>query len=606
MDDDSMADRVARLEAIVDRQRERIAALEAESNGTDDAAARPTESRSAGRSLHRRGFLTAAGALGVLGFGAGIAGATPRGQLGTGDRPVEALYADRVAMTGPNRTIEGVESLSATAIASDRVTATELGTSAAPVDDVVADRLSMAGQQRSIENVDTLTGRSVSSDRITTNRLVHEPLTRSDDAIGTGAVVSTEPTHLVVDPNGDDAADGTSTDPIATLQEAFDRLAHVQQHQFTVAFNDGVYEDTSGVSQPHCPVVIGGWPRGLEDGTGNSSKYPIHFVGDTQTPSNVVIRHRAVEFAIQGRVTYRTRVEGIRFEAGVGHYGSTMDFRNCEFAHTESDLLSATGGYDHAVNVIDCHFDPNAGPNGEGMSSAVTANGHGSMTVRRCTGAVTGDLFFEGDGRVTWEGNNRVIGSFPSTYLYEDWRDGKFANRASTDHRWKAFHPEWTVTGGSPYPERGAAVFPAASNGSHNLHFEDMAFSTGTWEIDFSVGSNLSSGKTLFLLPADWTGSSDEVRLSVRANGTVDVKKKVDGTIQDLNLSGSWPVDTAEHTVALRRSRDIDDNGNAGYELFLDGTSIDWVTDSFVPAPQHLVIRHSMDDECRLSRIQAY
>lgn len=87
---DTLEDRIDRLETVIEeqqetieRQNERLEELDSEDSTTaeDD-----------GITVSRRGALAAGGVLGLLGLGAGTAGANPTGSVGTPSSPLETLY----------------------------------------------------------------------------------------------------------------------------------------------------------------------------------------------------------------------------------------------------------------------------------------------------------------------------------------------------------------------------------------------------------------------------------------------------------------------------------------------------------------------------------
>lgn len=91
-DEPPLADRVGRLESLVeqqreliDTQRERIAALEAEGASSDQ-----------GVSVSRRTALKTGGLAGLLALGSGVANADPRGQVGTASDPLAALHTEEL------------------------------------------------------------------------------------------------------------------------------------------------------------------------------------------------------------------------------------------------------------------------------------------------------------------------------------------------------------------------------------------------------------------------------------------------------------------------------------------------------------------------------
>jgi len=77
---------IAAQQETIDAQRERLAAVE-----NDGGVSMP---------ISRRGALTAGGALGLLGLGAGTASAQGSGRIGTPDTPVSEVYTNALSVNG--------------------------------------------------------------------------------------------------------------------------------------------------------------------------------------------------------------------------------------------------------------------------------------------------------------------------------------------------------------------------------------------------------------------------------------------------------------------------------------------------------------------------
>ncbi|WP_255191376.1 hypothetical protein [Natronobeatus ordinarius] len=94
-DEQSIEDRIEALESIIESQQETIERQENRIDElVDDGPAAPPSSDGGTLSVGRRGVLQAGGALALLGLGAGTATAQtqPQGQVGTADRPLNALH----------------------------------------------------------------------------------------------------------------------------------------------------------------------------------------------------------------------------------------------------------------------------------------------------------------------------------------------------------------------------------------------------------------------------------------------------------------------------------------------------------------------------------
>jgi hypothetical protein len=94
-DEESLEDRVDRLEGLVGRQQQVIDAQERRLARVTGDGERGTDGGSTA-TASRRGALTAGGLLAVLGLGIGTAAADPQGQVGTASDPLTALYTGAV------------------------------------------------------------------------------------------------------------------------------------------------------------------------------------------------------------------------------------------------------------------------------------------------------------------------------------------------------------------------------------------------------------------------------------------------------------------------------------------------------------------------------
>ncbi|MGM0592397.1 MAG: hypothetical protein ACQETI_12375, partial [Halobacteriota archaeon] len=109
-DDTDVSDRLDRLESLVERQRDRIAALEDDRGATSAPAG-----NSAHATLTRRNALRAGGLLALLGAGVGTASADPQGQVGTESDPLQTLHAAELNGGVLNATGDGTEAVTAEA-----------------------------------------------------------------------------------------------------------------------------------------------------------------------------------------------------------------------------------------------------------------------------------------------------------------------------------------------------------------------------------------------------------------------------------------------------------------------------------------------------------
>ena len=107
----SIEDRLDTLESVVDEQqaqiethKETIAAQQETIEAQRERLAAVENDDGVSMSISRRGALTAGGAFGLLGLGAGTASAAGSGQIGTSDTPVDSIHTEKIngGLTGGN------------------------------------------------------------------------------------------------------------------------------------------------------------------------------------------------------------------------------------------------------------------------------------------------------------------------------------------------------------------------------------------------------------------------------------------------------------------------------------------------------------------------
>jgi hypothetical protein len=435
----------------------------------------------------------------------------------------------------------------------------------------------------------THSGDDISPASVTTPDLINQPNnTNPENVNGERNVISSDETTIFVASTGSDSNDGSSSSPVATIQEAFDRMAHIQNHLFEIVLDDTV--GASSLVQPPTAMI-----NHLPDGTGNGGFY-LH--GDTNNITAVTLDEDQIDFnMLSGDFGNNFVIEAFEYNGQFKGRNTMGRIRNITFSNTKAGQSFGVAGKNTKWNVDNCIFN-------SGLDSIARTRAGGVAWIHGCSGSVTGDLFIEERGGVVSYGNtNTVEGTFPSTYLFDDWHDGKLTDRATPDHRWKRFYPTWTEPVGNPSASRGFLSLPDGSSTAQIAQYSGSTWSRGNFEFDFDMQAAASSGD-LKVTPILQDGNNN-IFVQVVDGGALRLRKEDGGAFSTL-VSASWGDDTAEHTVRVESSRDIDGNGNAGYELFYDGVSQGSATDSFVPNPDRIRLTNKADVEFRIRRVQAY
>lgn len=428
------------------------------------------------------------------------------------------------------------------------------------------------------------------SEALTAEDLEHDPRTESSNVVSR-PVLSTGHIDLYVDPSsGDDNSEGSSINPLKTIQEAFDRLPHSIQHDCRINLRDGTYSESSNASIASGTHIVN-FQKGL-----NGTSEVLAITGDTTTPSNVTIDGPDyINIAFRGGVPYRTVLEGARFNCKIQNYAGNISIRDAEL---DGDADVATNavidGYAGFVLVRNSTFGANATP-----THAAYANQGQRIRIENCDGYVTGNIFEEENGgQVFYNTDNEITGEFPSTYLADDFRDNRLTGRVSESHPWKRIRPDWTTSSGSPSVDSGTLTFPAGDT-TPQIVRTDTAMYAGTWEFDFQFNSDPTSASFNFYILFE--GGENYLNFQVRNDGNIKLLKKEAGAFADV-VTGTWGDDTSQHTAKITASYDSI-NDTMDYELFVDGTSQGTGSDSFKPTNPTLRLVNSTNAQIDIDTI---
>ena len=212
--------------------------------------------------------------------------------------------------------------------------------------------------------------------------------------------------ELVVDAGGDDDNPGTEGEPLATIQEAFNRLPIVVQHDTTIRVRPGTYTDEDPAVHTG-PIV-------------QKAQCTLELVGDTDEPERVDVRS-GINSTYQGKQSHYT-IRGLAFE-GLSQFAGPVDLRNCVFRGNGDAAISGKNGHVFAKHcrigsesdkyaiwstlmenygLVDCQLAAN--------EVAIKANGPGTHRLSAsCT--VNAPIAFDADsGSLVTHGEDIYVG----------------------------------------------------------------------------------------------------------------------------------------------------------------------------------------------------
>jgi hypothetical protein len=134
--------------------------------------------------------------------------------------------------------------------------------------------------------------------------------------------------EFVVDTHGDNDNPGTESEPLATMQEAFNRLPMFVQHDTTVHVRPGTYTDEDPAIHTG-PIV-------------QKAQCTLKIIGDTQSPERVDVRS-GINSTYQGKQVHYT-IRGIAFD-GLSQFAGPVDLRDCVFHGNGDAAISGKNGH---------------------------------------------------------------------------------------------------------------------------------------------------------------------------------------------------------------------------------------------------------------------
>lgn len=143
--------------------------------------------------------------------------------------------------------------------------------------------------------------------------------------------------EFVVDTErGDDANSGTEGEPLATIQETFNRLPIFVQHDTTIRIAPGTYREEDPAIHTG-PIV-------------QKAQCSLRVVGDPENPERINVRS-GINSTYQGKQSHYT-IEGIAFE-GLSQFAGPVDLRDCILRGNGEAAISGKNG---RVFAKHCHI----------------------------------------------------------------------------------------------------------------------------------------------------------------------------------------------------------------------------------------------------------
>lgn len=133
--------------------------------------------------------------------------------------------------------------------------------------------------------------------------------------------------ELVVDPAGDDENSGTDEEPLATIQEAFNRLPVFIQHDTTIRVRAGTYVEEDPAIHTG-PLV-------------QKAQCTLELVGDPENPERVAVGS-GINSTYYGKQAHYI-VRGIAFD-GLSQFAGPVNLRDCVFFGNGDAAISGKNG----------------------------------------------------------------------------------------------------------------------------------------------------------------------------------------------------------------------------------------------------------------------
>ena len=465
-----------------------------------------------------------------------------------------------------------------------------------------------------------LGSQSVPAPSVNAEQAIVNPREPNQWSQGRRPIESTEDITLFVDPNnGADSNDGSSSAPLNTLQEAAYRTPYIQNHDVVIVLRSGTF---GGAKFP--PIISTAKPNGNR----TFEIYPDDGLGS----SDITISDTFQLSIIDGEAD-SAAVRDVTFGGTILQKTGNVTYKDCVFDASGSPLSlpKVTGPIAYNAHAS-CRGELNNCDFGNKNYGTVAYIAKGcELELNGCTGVVSKFVADVNRGATVIDNGNGVWGksgffsggsggslrhrdgsdAHNKTAVADDFGDGQLQDRALHETR-PGFYPEYNIAAGSPSASPGKLEFPSGSkhivqpgvrkDDGNIKTYRFSPMTTGTWRWDFQFQTTPSTGD--FELRAIVDDNSHLWRVKVYAGGSIRLQKANDKGVTNV-VTGSWTIDTAEHTIEFVRSADIDGNGNTGVELIADDTSHGIATDSYVPQPDTRRLQaNSLDADLHIKQIR--
>jgi hypothetical protein len=161
-------------------------------------------------------------------------------------------------------------------------------------------------------------------------------------------IVTSGPIQIWVDPDGDDGAVGTENAPVASLQEALDRLPYILAHPADIVLTSGTTENPTvhdtgvGVISAMHTSVYSGYQE-ARDYFDNSTGMNVAIRSESGNPNDTILHgDYFLSFAFLGNSPLNVGIENLTVDAGVQNYGGVFGLNDCVLRGSpEFDILFA-------------------------------------------------------------------------------------------------------------------------------------------------------------------------------------------------------------------------------------------------------------------------
>jgi hypothetical protein len=410
--------------------------------------------------------------------------------------------------------------------------------------------------------------------------------------------------------NGSDSGAGTEDDPLATVQEAFNRTPVFIYHKWTIDMADGEYLQGKDVFATRTGLHLV-W-------AGNN----FTLLGNTDNPENVTINALNAKFF--------GKLEDCQFRGFTVKYLSQFAgpafVRDCRFLGKtyRNGATSGLSGKNGRVNLNQCQIGNREDPptyaiqpslfdeyfvrqcsvyardyivdNSYSKQARVQLSrnssweaGYGLSDTGACVSAEDGSVDI-GSGTLFVYNQTAYIGD--GVTVCDDFDDNRLRDRITMNGgSHGGYRPDWSVVK-SAYASGGELVFPESSGARADV---PSPVGVGTWDFDIGIGSEKpgrgppdhvppqaqksgnrgpSTGAfSVFFLYA--SSGEDAYWLHFAADGTLTLEKRESGAPTTLG-SGSWG-EPGRHFVRVTREK------NGAMAVSVDGNEKLTATDGFQP-----------------------